>query len=86
MADDSESSRPMNTVQWFLGSINAKLDAIDNSLSRMTFRLDELEKRTEKLELGMNKGDVWTGLVEKGVFAVLGAVGVMAMKALGLWG
>lgn len=81
MTDDS---RPTGTVQYLLGSISAQLSAIDNSLSRVSSRIESVERRTDVLEEKTSRQGLWSSFVEKAVWGVLGAAGIMGLKASGL--
>lgn len=80
MSDDSR----LNSTQYLLGEISAKLGGIDSSLNRITFRLDNMETRVEKLEHADVKSTPWTDLVQKAVWAVMAVVGVIALRAVGV--
>lgn len=82
MSDDT--NRPVGSVQYLLGSISAQLQAIENVLSRQTLRIDDLERRTEVLEMGVGRSGLWVSFIEKAVWGILGAAGVFAMKAMGV--
>lgn len=75
---------PVGTVPYLLGSINAKLDGLHAAIARTTERLDRLEVRTDELEATTSRASPWVAVVEKMVWGVLGAAGVMALRAAGL--
>lgn len=80
---DPDTSPRMSTP-YLLGEISAKLGAIDAAINRTVFRIDDLEKRTERLEVDSTRSGLWSSFVEKAVWGILGAVGVLALKLAGI--
>lgn len=70
------------------GRVIGHLEAIQRELKdlkeRTVWRLDNLEGRVEKLEKADLGQSVYIKIVEKGMWGVLGAVGYLGLKALGV--
>lgn len=81
--DDMES-KVSSSTQFLLGEISAKLSAINDGLIRFNVRMDSLEVRLEKLEQVVNTSRPWVAVLEKAVWGVLGAAGILGLKAAGM--
>lgn len=69
-----------------LGRLFGIMDVMRSELTevktRLVFRLDNLEQRVEALEVSKAASSVYTEVVKKGTWAVLGAAGIAAGNAL----
>lgn len=79
-----ERSTPQGSVQFLLGEIGADVRSIKTGMDRITFRLDNLEVRTEKLEAASSRQGMWSTFVEKAVWLVVGAVIAASLKLINL--
>ncbi len=72
------------SIDMTLGKLLATCTQIDGKVERLVFRLDDAEARIEKLEQFTARNGLWVTFVEKAIWGVLGAAGVIALKAAGL--
>lgn len=81
-----EHPEDSDSTNFQLGRLFGVMDVLRSELAevktRLVFRLDNLEQRVEALEIGKAASSVYTEVVKKAVWAVLGAAGIIAGKAL----
>ena len=81
-----EHPEDSDSTNFQLGRLFGIMDVMRSELTevktRLVFRLDNLEQRVEALEVSKAAGSIYTEVVKKGLWAVLGACGLAALKAM----
>ena len=67
-----------------VGHLEALRSEIKELKERVIWRLDNLEARVESLEKSDNFQGLYIKIVEKGMWGVLGAAGVLLLRAIGV--
>ncbi len=73
-----------DSIDMTLGKLLATCSQIDQKVERLVFRLDDAEQRIEKLEQFTARNGLWVTFVEKAIWGVLGAAGILALKSAGM--
>lgn len=71
-------------TDYLLGQILERTASIDEKVTRLILRSDDIERRVEALEKAEASGMFQDKLVRAGIVAILAAVGLMALKLMGI--